>query len=189
MTVTFENGMLKVLLSKDETITYNIDKLFQNTDKKSAEIALALLYKEALQKVSSSLRFDRLIIEVFPFFGGGCEVTFTPDKPRVPVAIKDKRTCVITAEFPDSESMIKGILVLYRSKFRETAANLYTKNKVYRLLLFPTFGLKQLYNLLSHTSCTVTTSLIYYAATSEHWQPLCQKTAIKTLGSAFFRDF
>ncbi len=187
MTVTFENGTLKVLLSKTETTSYQIDRLFQNKDKNSAETTLALLYKEALQKISSSLFFDRLIIEVFPISSGGCEITFTPDKTRVPVAIKEKRILAFMVDFCNSENMIETVIALYRSKFRDTTASLYKNNGMYRLLLCPKLEAKQLHNFLILKKCKVLTSPICYAKTCEYWQVLCQKTAIKTLGSAFFK--
>ncbi len=187
MTVTFENGTLKVLLSKDETVTYRIDRLFRGEPYDSAETALALLYKTALQKVSSSLYYDRLIIEVFPSFSGGCEVTFSPDKPKVPVAVKEKSHTFLSAQFSDSEVMIETIIGLYRSKFYKTRSDLYEKDGIYRLLLFPEFGSKQLLRLFSQIGCNLTTAQIDFAITKEHWRLLCKNTAIKTIGSTFFK--
>lgn len=192
MTVTNENGSLKVLLTEAETVSFCLDEVFLNVGSPSADAALLTLFKEAAGKARFKTAADRLIIEIYPIFTGGCEVLFIPDRSdKIKVAVKPitRKKAFITAEFSNSAALLDAIERLYSDqKIRQLCNSLYEKDGFYRLTFKSNSGLHKLSNNLAELSCTVYTSALVSALTSEHWKKLCDGTAIDTVGKALKRD-
>ena len=187
MTVTFENGTLKVLLSEAETVIYRLDGLLFGNDIKSSKSALANLYKTALQKIPQKPFSERILIEIHPFFGGGCEIFFTPDSNRIPAKTKQPKPSFTIIEIYTSEDMIETVNRLYFGVKTSVESRLYIKNGIYRIVLTATDE-KALIPSLYGIKCRKITSKIQVAVTKEHWNLLCDNPCIDTIYKAFFKE-
>lgn len=187
MTVTVENGALKVLLSEAETVSYRIDCLLFGGDVKASKSALANLYKAAIQK--APLRFDtnRLMIEIYPVFAGGCEVVFTPDKSRTSVTVKQRRPIRMITECNTVDGMIETVGCIYKSGFMPFESRLYHKNGIYRLITLINQDCKPLLSLIKRLGDRCLCGGTQAAATYEHWHLVCENDAVLRLGKAFFK--
>lgn len=120
MVYSCENGQLKVILSDSETIKYNIDLVFFDKGSKGADKALAGLFKLAQKETGFKTDANRLLIEIYPIFSGGCEVYYIPDKERpretIKAVKKAKNIKHVVCKFANSNHMLSAAEALYMSK-------------------------------------------------------------------------
>ncbi len=185
MTVTNQNGSLKVILTPEETVGFGLDEFFFGIDSPIISKALLLIFKTACKKTHFKTAAERLDIEIHPFFTGGCEVLFTPEAEKKRVTVRPvvrKRTVV--AEFESSTALLDGIEQLYSIGVDKWQSSLFKKDGRYRLTVNqPHFGKK-----LECVDCQVYLSPIILASTLEYWTPICLDNAIETVGKALKKD-
>ena len=133
MTVTLDNGQLKVTLSEPETVKYNIDRVFFDRHGKEAQLALLYLLKTAAAKTTFKPETGRFLIELYPVFDGGCEVFFIPDKEPQPTTLTDSYA---TFEMDSSEALLSAIEFLYLDpEGQKLKASLFQSHKGYQLVV------------------------------------------------------
>ena len=185
MTVTSQNGSLKVVLTPTETVGFGLDEFFFGIDSPTTSNALLNIFKRACNQVRFKTCAERLGIEIYPFLTGGCEILFTPEIEKKKVAVHSvSRNHTIVAEFSNSTTMLDGIEKLFSSTDTNCQSSLYSKNGRYRLTIKPPYARHDL-NLMN---CEVYTSPIILASTLEHWIPICKNNAIETVGKALKKD-
>ncbi len=194
MTVTCENGKLKVLLTEAEAVSYRIDELLLSHKSQNVSTALLTLFKTASKKADFSADSNRLTIEIYPIFTGGCEILFIPDKShpktRVPIAVKQPKQVFFVAEFLTSEQLLNTVKALYFDPCSEhIKSSLYQKNGVFRLLLYINNSAKASAKIIADQCDRILTSRISFAITKEYWHEICRDTAVKQLGEAFFKRY
>ena len=185
MTVTNQNGSLKVILTPDETVGFGVNEFFFNADSPIVSHALLCIFKTACKQARFKTTATRLDIEIHPFFTGGCEVLFIPETEKKRVAVHPVlRKSTLTAEFKNSTALLDGIEQLFLFGNTAPQSSLYWKDGCYRLTVKQPFS-KAALNLLD---CEVYTSPIILAKTVEHWKPLCLDNAIETVGKTLKRN-
>lgn len=137
MTVTNENGTLRIVLSEAETVHYGIDAVLFDEHSKEAKAALKKLLQIAVGNQKLRTDASRFLIEIYPIFDGGCEIFFMPagGKRRSFKAVKKhNRDRLLAIELLDGEAVMEICLRLYRMKI--TAENrLFKWNGGYRLII------------------------------------------------------
>lgn len=117
MTVTNENGTLRVVLSEAETIHYGIDNVLFNENSPEAKSALKKLLRSAVASVKPMSDASRFLIEIYPVFDGGCEVFFIPSSggaKRFKAVKKCRPKPYIVAELQSGEAVMRLCHRLYR---------------------------------------------------------------------------
>ncbi len=185
MTVTNQNGSLKVVLTPDETVGFGINEFFFDADSPIVSKALLCIFKVACKQACFNTTAERLDIEIHPFFTGGCEVLFIPEAHKKRVLVRPvSRKSTLTAEFENSQALLDGIEQLFLFGNVTNQSSLYWKDGRYRLTVKQPFGKAT----FSQIDCEIYTSPIILAKTVEHWKPLCLDNAIETVGKALKKN-
>lgn len=184
MTVTAENGSLKVLLTPFETVELGLHELFSRPESPKARGILFEILKIASARAAFCPETDRISIEIRNSFSGNCEILFTPEKTKPSVIVRPRLHYVSSvAEFSDSGSLLDAIETLFFNGFRAYDSRLYSKNGAYRLILSHPGREKP----FKDFNCSVTVSPYTLASTAEHWMPVCESLAIETVGKALVK--
>lgn len=135
MTVTTDNGRLKVILSETETSHYGIDEAFFSGDTQRVRSALKALLCSAAASAGFSPDALHFLIEIYPVFDGGCEIFFIPSGTRSQRQLKAKKCVhkprVFVAELSNGEAVLslcqrlftagltpESLLLKYGDRFR-----------------------------------------------------------------------
>ena len=89
--------------------------------------------------------------------------------------------------FNNFESLITGILFLYRTKLN-IASTVYKTFDEYRLIVSSN-NFKPYFLILGEYCTRKSTNIFEVEFTKEHGMLICEKSAVKTLGKCFFKEF
>lgn len=180
MTVTNENGMLRIVLSEAETVHYGIGAVLFDEHSKEAKAALKKLLRLVAVNQKISIDASRFLIEIYPIFDGGCEIFFMPanGKRRPFKAVKKpRRDTLLAIELPDGEAVLEICHRLYR--IRVTAENrLFKWKEGYRLIIAAD---RQILNDIVEYSLKIVDSKVEIAKTSEYGVEIC-RNAVERIG-------
>lgn len=183
MTVSNNNGTLRVILSEAETIHYGIDDIFFEEDCSNSKTALKNLLKSAARTVGFFADTLQFLIEIYPDLNGGCEVFFIPthhkSNKRLKAVKSEPQKKRIVAEFPDGEGVLSVCKNLFSKKII-TENQLFKFKGCFRLVLLHT---PQTENVLKEYTDQLFTSKIELAKTTEYGKEIC-KDAIRKIGNA-----
>lgn len=148
----------------------------------SVRMTVALLLKEGLSDCKNKLDGE-LLVEIRARKSIGCIIAVSPALPTR----KRQKAMPIMLEFPDSESMINGILILYGTHRFRIKSSLYKMPCSYRLTVLAksdddTFALNEFCIRQSRSPCEI-------AYTEEYGIPLAKDDAVERIGKAFFKGF
>lgn len=131
MNVTVNDGILKITLSESETQLFGLDRVFTDKNETTVGKSLALLLKKAASEADFATEALKFAVELYPLFGGGCEIFYTPEAENVKRA-QPKRWSVF--EFESSEAMVLACEYIFSEpKARFCASALYKYRRKYRL--------------------------------------------------------
>lgn len=190
MTVTLLNGQLKITLTETETIKYNIDQVFFDSNSPKSGEALLKLLKLAVLKVGFKSNAEKFLIELYPAFDGGCEVWYIPEStPILPSVAKTpvKKHCLF--EFDTSEAMLSACELLYcNPKTRYLLSGLYSHKRQYRLSVTG-LDLKGFRQILLNFADRVVSLSPENTKTLKNWHCICPKNAIAIIGAAMCKNY
>jgi hypothetical protein len=187
MTVAEIDGQLKVILSDAETVKYNIDCVFFESNSRESSKALITLLKLAASKVGFSTDAKDFAIEIYPIFSGGCEIYFIPEKPKVPKVSATVNGWSVF-EFNSTESALKTCELLYKDpKTRYCFSSMYKYCNKYRLVVKNISSSLNRRILLEFADCPIS-SRLERVKTFEYGKPIALKNAIYIIGSALVHE-
>ena len=186
MTVSNDNGTLRVVLSEAETVHYHIDDLFFGENSKVTEKALKILLKSAAKSVGFTTDALNFIIEIYPNLNGGCEVFFVPSAIKTPARSSKKlrvasspKKHTLVAEFSSGEAVMQFCERLFLQRIK-TDSQLFKYNNKFRLV----FRHSNLTEAVAREySKKIFTSPIELAKTTEYGKEICRE-AVEKIGSA-----
>lgn len=181
MTVTdLDKGKIKVTLNDQEILAIfgTYQRLYAMSD--SIKPKLEKILEKVLSSRGLSVK-EEFLIQIKAKQNAGCIILISPieSRPRI------KEYLFV---FENSEKLLQGILFLFRnSKTRSLQSKLYKTQNDYRLIIYsksdsPYFLTLKEYCKQSNNSPFQT------EYTKEHGKLLIAKSAIKTLGSTFFKE-
>ncbi len=172
---------IKITLTHSEVLSYfgNYESIAVPTAE--TKLAMNMLLKESLTETG----FDgdgRLLVEVKARESAGCIIMITSADKNGRQRIKPIRR---TLEFSDSESMILGVVCLYR-RFRRLDSSLYKMAKSYRLIINVNSDCDFFF--MNEFCIRQSDSAGDAAYTEEHGRLLVRNSAVERLGSVFSKS-
>lgn len=155
-----------------------------NCESPKTRLALNVLLHEAIADKSFLRSCSKLLIDIKPA-NGGCEIILTRTEHG---GTRHSAPQIYLFEFPDSESMTRAIIFLYRTRrTRKLNSYLYKMPDGFRLLVRAANFSKEARRLNEY--CTRQSKSPYEVAYSEeHGRLIAAKNAVEILGRAFIRD-
>lgn len=183
MTVTNENGTLRVILTEAETAYYGIDEVFLGLDQQKAKAALKSLLRSAAVKAGFLPDALRFLIEIYPNICGGCEIFFIPSPissgKRLRAKRREKRQERLVAELPDGEAVLSVCERLYTQGI-STDSRLFKFNGRFRLVLLSS---RETEDAVKEYTSFIWTSPTELAKTAEYGREIC-RGAVERIGLA-----
>ena len=173
---------IKITLTHSEVLSYFGGYESIAVPTAETKLAMNMLLKESLTETG----FDsdgRLLVEVKARESAGCIIMITAAGRISRERIKPVRR---TLEFSDSESMISGVVCLYR-RFRRLGSSLYKMAKSYRLIINASSGCDFLF--MNEFCIRQSDSDGDAAYTEEHGRLLVGDNAVERLGCIFSKSF
>lgn len=180
MTVTNDNGVLRVILSEAETVHYGIDAVLFDERSKEAKASLKKLLKIAAIQHKVSLDASRFSIEIYPIFDGGCEIFFVPRLNvgrKFKAVKKHRRQRTFAIELKDGEAVLEVCCRLFKAGI--TVENrLFKVKRGYRLVIEVD---SKVLTAVGELSSKVVDSPLEIAKTLEYGVEIC-RNAVERIG-------
>lgn len=190
MTVTNENGTLRVVLSEAETVHYHIDSVLFDENSPEAKSHLKNLLRSAVLVSKIPTDASKFLIEIYPIFNGGCEIFFIPASnantenikgagKRFKAVKKRGQKKYVMADLPCGEALMGLCYRLFKSGI--TAENRLFKYEGNYLLIID--AAKNVQSLAEEFCLRISDSGLEIAKVKEHGIEICQN-AIQRIGMA-----
>ncbi|MEG1886577.1 MAG: adaptor protein MecA [Oscillospiraceae bacterium] len=122
-------GRLKIILSEQEAIDYNIPEIMLNKNSLFTQTALINILAEGSLQAGFTPGKDSLIIEIYPSEDGGCVIFFEEER-TVAVSIKKNNKSAVYL-FEDFEALLFAVKSMKIQK-----SDLYSLNKKYYFVIY-----------------------------------------------------
>lgn len=192
MTVSNEKGQLKIVLTEYEIIEYNVSEVLFESRPEIVRSVLTSLLKKAAAETGFKADSDRISIEIYPIFEGGCVIYFIPENyegarqkmPYVKKATLRKSACIL--EFNDSENLIRAVGVLYHHiRTRNILSSIFLIGGKFRLVLPDGFSSQKNMPSVFCFCDRIITRRIEKAKTFEYGKPIVLRSAVNEFGRIF----